>query len=220
MTAALDLIDDFGVEALSMRSLGKYLGYEAMALYRHVDGREDLLEAVVDHLMSSLRLPADPDTWQDYLEQLAHQVRALANEHPRAFPLVATRHPAAPWLRPPLRSLVVVEHFLSTLRAHGWGPSAAVEAYQAFSSFLLGYLLLEAANAGASTAPPQAPVDEGQGKASPDPSPGRDDDADLSHYPTLLELRPHLEQDHSEAEFMTGLASVIDRLTLRRAVGP
>lgn len=203
-----------------MRSLGKHLGYEAMALYRHVDGREDLLEAVVDHLMSDLRLPQDPSTWQDYLEQVAHQIRVLARRHPRAFPLVATRHPAAPWLRPPLRSLEVVEHFLTTLRGLGWPPSAAVEAYQAFSSFLLGYLLLEAANAGASTAPPDAPLDEGQGGNGAGPRRGKDADADMTAYPTVLELRPLLEQDRGDAEFETGLASLLDRLATRLQTGP
>src|SRR3712207_7852932 len=54
-------------------------------------------------------------TWQGYLQGLAHAVRRIAIEHPAAFPLVATRHPAAPWLRPPLRSLELVEDFLSTL---------------------------------------------------------------------------------------------------------
>ena len=44
--AALEILDEGGIDALSMRSLGRHLGYEAMALYRHVDGREDILEAV------------------------------------------------------------------------------------------------------------------------------------------------------------------------------
>ena len=86
----------------------------AMALYRHVNGREDLLEGVVDRLVSTLQI--DPghsmeplDGWQAFLQWMAHNVRRLALEHPNAFPLVATRHPAAPWLRPPLRSLRVVE---------------------------------------------------------------------------------------------------------------
>ena len=213
ITAALELIDETGVEALSMRSLGKHLGFEAMALYRHVEGREDLLEAVVDRLMSGLELPPDPGTWQEYLKVVAHQVRGLAQQHPRAFPLVATRHPAAPWLRPPLRSLDVVEHFLSTLRAQGWSPTGAVEAYQAFSSFLLGYLLLEAANAGAPTGPPDAPLDEGQSRTGTGPAVGHDSDTDLSGYPTVRELRPYLEEDRTDAEFAAGLASVLDRLS-------
>lgn len=150
VVAALELIDRAGPESLSMRSLGKHLGYEAMALYRYVNGREDLLEAVVAHLMAGLRLPGPDDLgphggWQTYIQLFAHAVRDLALAHPKAFPLVATRHPAAPWLRPPLRSLDVVEHLLRSLLGHGFTDAQAVDAYRALTSFLLGYLLLESA---------------------------------------------------------------------------
>ncbi len=62
---------------------------------------------------------------------------------PQVFPLIATRPPAAPWLRPPLRSLRWMESFLSTLHSCGFADDAAVAAYRGFSSFLLGHLLLE-----------------------------------------------------------------------------
>ena len=65
-SGALELIDERGVEALSMRGLGSRLGYEGMALYRYVDGRENLLEAVVHRLTGTLELPDDPGPWEDY----------------------------------------------------------------------------------------------------------------------------------------------------------
>ena len=74
----------------------------------------------------------------------AHAVRSLALAHPRIFPLVATRPPAAPWLRPPLRSLRWVEGFLRGLREYGFSPTASVAVYRSFATFLLGALLLEA----------------------------------------------------------------------------
>ena len=100
-----------------------------MSLYRYVNGREDLLEGMVDRMVGELHLRADNDLratdgWQAYLQWLAHGVRSLAREHPKVFPLIATRHPAAPWLRPPLRSLRVVEDFLSTLIARGFDDAA------------------------------------------------------------------------------------------------
>lgn len=49
-----------------MRGLGSRLGYEGMALYRYVDGRENLLEAVVHRLTGTLELPDDPGPWEDY----------------------------------------------------------------------------------------------------------------------------------------------------------
>lgn len=96
-----------------------------------------LLEGVTAELAN-----ARPMSWQQYLQTLAHIVRDLALEHPLAFLVVATRHPAAPWLRPPLRSLEVVEDFLTTLGEFGFSDEQKVGAYRSFTSFLLGQLLL------------------------------------------------------------------------------
>ncbi len=156
VTTALAQIDGRGATGLSMRTLAQELDVEAMSLYRYVNGKEDLLEAIVRLLMRDLMTAlqdASTQQWQGFLQITAHEVRRIAVEHPRAFPLVATRHPAAPWLRPPLRSVEVVEIFLSTLLAQGFTDDQAVSAYRAFSSFLLGQLLLESAVRGAETGP-------------------------------------------------------------------
>lgn len=95
---ALAMIDRTGPEALSMRTLAQELGVEAMSLYRYVHGKEDLLEGVVASLMSELTShlkEAEGSHWQEFLQTVAHSVRAIATKHPKAFPLVATRHPAA-----------------------------------------------------------------------------------------------------------------------------
>src|SRR5688572_28779215 len=142
--AAVRYIDQHGAQGLTMRGLGHELGVEAMALYRYVSGREDLLEAVVARLLEGLNEYLDPvlaGSWQGYLQTFAHAVRRIAVEHSAAFPLVATRHPATPWLRPPLRSVELVEDFLHTLSGHGFTDGQVVEVYRAFSSFLLGQLL-------------------------------------------------------------------------------
>ena len=149
VAAALDLIDTEGLGALSMRRVGQRLDVEAMALYSYLPSREKLLDAVVDSVVDQLwddpQVQVQPeDGWQDYLRRLAHGVRRLAIAHPRAFPLVATRPPEAPWIRPPLRSLRWVETFLSALRSQGFDDDAVLYTYRAFSSFLLGHLLLEA----------------------------------------------------------------------------
>ncbi len=66
---------------------------------------------------------------------------------------MASRPPEAPWLRPPLRSLAWVEVFLSGLIAEGFTEEAAVAAYRAYTSVLLGHLLLEVSNHGADVGP-------------------------------------------------------------------
>ncbi len=53
------------------------------------------------------------DRWEEIVRKMSpSQVRQIAIDHPQAFPLVATRHPAAPWLRPPLQSVELVNTFL------------------------------------------------------------------------------------------------------------
>ena len=55
VSAALEFIDDKGLPGLTMRRLGEQLGVEAMALYRYVPSKEDLLDAVVEALVADVR---------------------------------------------------------------------------------------------------------------------------------------------------------------------
>lgn len=215
VTAALRSIDHSGAQNLSMRKLGHDLGVEAMSLYRYVSGREDLLEGVVTHLLAGLPDRLDPQltiSWQGYLQTLAHQVRHVVIDHPNAFPLVATRHPAAPWLRPPLRSLEIVEDFITRLASHGMTDTQIADTYRAFSSFLLGHLLLEAAIRGADTAPVEEPLNEGDADI-----PNHDQHLSLSDHPNTARLRPLLSEDRSDDEFETALENLLDRLELELA---
>jgi TetR/AcrR family tetracycline transcriptional repressor len=210
---AIDFVDKRGLTALTMRRLGKQLGVEAMSLYRYVNGREDLLEGIVDRMVAELHLRPDNEQlqptngWQAYLQWLAHGARALAREHPNVFPLIATRHPAAPWLRPPLRSLRVVEDFLTMLISRGFNDARAVMAYRAFSSFLLGYLLLEATVLGAQTSPAGEPLDEGESDV-----PNADQELDLDKFPHVQRLEAQLSEDHAAEEFEQALEDLLDRL--------
>jgi TetR/AcrR family transcriptional regulator, tetracycline repressor protein len=223
LTEAVAFVDEFSLQQLTMRRLGQRLGVEAMSLYRYVDGREDLLDGMVEHVLAGL--DADPhlrllptDGWQAFLQRLAHGVREVALAHPKVFPLVATRHPAAPWLRPPLRSLDLVEAFLEGLVDRGFDDEAAVEAYRAFSSFLLGHLLLEVSAHGAGTAPAEEPLADVTGAGD---SGDADEAADaaganeqLAGHPNLQRLERLLSQDRSLAEFEVSLESLLQRLEL------
>jgi len=212
LQAAIEFIDRHGLAALTMRRLGAQLGVEAMALYRYVPGREDLLDGVVDKVVDSLFDDDDvPDDihlehssgWPDYLMRLAHGVRRIALAHPAVFPLIASRPPAAPWVRPPLRSLRMVESFLQNMQAGGFSDQAAVAAYRAYSSFLLGHLLLEVTQLGAQVSLLDLPEGDPDAQAS----------TDLDQYPHLKDLEPLLAQDKSAAEFEESLENLLDRLT-------
>lgn len=211
--AALRSIDQNGAQGLTMRSLALELDVVPMALYRYVHGREDLLEGVVSLLLDGVLAELDQDLadtcWQGYLQTLATAVRRLALDHPAAFPLVATRHPAAPWLRPPLRSLELVEDFLETLQRHGFTDLQIANAYRAFSSFLLGQLLLEASTRGASTSPLEVALDEGDARI-----PNRDAQVDLGSKPAAVRLRDLLSEDHATEEFEISLEDLLNRLEM------
>lgn len=207
--AAIAFIDEHGLPGLTMRRLGSELGVEAMALYRYVPGKEDLLDAVVERLIEGMRrdedvLDAPRDGWQDFLVRLAHGVRRVALEHPKAFPLLASRPPEAPWLRPPLRSLEWVEVFLAGLVSEGFTEEAAVAAYRAYTSVLLGHLLLEVSNHGADVGPLDV-LDDMSG-----------DDAEVRDYPHVHRMREALSEDHAATEFEESLESLLDRMTLMR----
>jgi AcrR family transcriptional regulator len=210
VAAAIQFIDERGLPTLSMRSLGATLGVEAMSLYQYVHGREDLLDSIVDAIVDDMYddpdVLATPDNgWQDFLQRLAHGVRRIALRHPKVFPLVASRPPEAPWLRPPLRSLAWIETFLNGLRAEGFDDDSAVAAYRGFTSFLLGHLLLEVSTHGADV----GPLDVLDDRSTENPR--------LDGYPETRRLRSRLAEDHAAAEFEESLESLLDRLTLLRA---
>jgi AcrR family transcriptional regulator len=201
---AVRLIDTEGRDRLTMRRLGSELGVEAMALYRYIPGREQLLDGVVEYVMNELyqkTMTEDlPGSWQEYLQRMAHGVRGICTAHPRVFPLVATRPPAAPWLRPPLRSLRWVEGFLSSLHEFGFSEHKSVGIYRSFSTFLLGHLLLESAT-----------VDLGAEVELADDIEFFETN-DLSKYPRLMALEAELRQDGYEEEFEDALEDLLNRI--------
>ena len=151
-----------------------------------------------DDIYIGARTTAGRTTWSGS----AHGMRRIALAHPAVFPLVASRPPAAPWVRPPLRSLRLVESFLGTLSDGGFSDQAAVAAYRAYSSFLLGHLLLEVTQIGAQVSL--------AGRAGG--RPGGQARTDLTQYPNLLRTEELLGLDKSAAEFEESLENLLDRL--------
>lgn len=202
---AVRFIDEHGVQHLTMRRLGSRLGVEAMALYRYIPGREQLLDGVVEVVMDELytdtmRQADQSATWPEYLQRMAHGVRRLALTHPQVFPLVATRPPAAPWLRPPLRSLRWVEAFMEGLVQHGFDGRASVTVYRAFSTFLLGHLLLETSTLG------------GEMGLSEEDDTEFIESNNLDNYPLVTRFSDALSANAYKDEFEESLEDLLDRL--------
>ena len=151
-----------------MRAVSSRLGVRSMSLYRYVQDRDELFDAVVERIVNELAgrsgSPAASGGRVASVSclSMAHGVRRYARKRiPMPFPLVATRPPAAPWVNSPLRSLRWVEAMLTGLAGEGFSDEQVLFTYRTFSSFLLGYLLLE-------TSATDAP---GSGSRATDPSP-------------------------------------------------
>lgn len=201
LRAGIEFIDRHGAGDLTMRRLGSTLGVEAMALYHYFSGKDELLDGIVDQVIDDLDsdpqiLASGADGWRAYLTRLAHGVRRMALTHPRMFPLIATRPSAAPWVRPPLRSVRWLENFLSSLVEFGFDAPSAASAYRSYTSFLLGHLLLEVAGAG-------------------DDDPAHPDSLDPAEFPTVVRLKDDLSDDPGDADFDAGLENLLNRLATR-----
>ena len=134
--AALRLVDREGVDALSMRRLGRELGVEGMALYTHVRHKSDLLDAVAERVLEELDTDFDRSArWQERVRRGALAWAELQAAHPRAFPLV---------YRPDHGSHAVTqltEELMDALRTGGFDERSAALAYQTIVLLIDGALL-------------------------------------------------------------------------------
>src|SRR5205085_4540353 len=89
--AALRLMDAEGLEAVSMRRLGRELGVEAMSLYNHVRDKDDLLESICEQVMAEFAFPEPAEDWVETGRRAARSWRRLLKDHPNVITLFAER---------------------------------------------------------------------------------------------------------------------------------
>ena len=134
--AALRLVDREGIDALSMRRLGRELGVEGMAMYTHVRHKSDLLDAVAERVLEELDTDFDRSApWQERVRRGSFAWAELQARHPRAFPLV---------YRPGHASHAVTqltEELMDALRTGGFDERGAALAYQTIVVLIDGALL-------------------------------------------------------------------------------
>ena len=139
LDAAIELIEHDGPSALSMRRLGSRLGVEGMAIYHHFAGRDELLSAIGDRLLTPLHaLDTDGDDWREACRRFATALRDLAVARPATFQLLGLQ----PFDTP--TSLQPVEQLLEVLVVAGFTPGTALGIYRAIVSYARGYALAEA----------------------------------------------------------------------------
>lgn len=185
LRAALSLIDQSGLAALSMRALGASLGVQAMSLYEHVQDKDAVLDGVVELLVDEIDIPESGDTgWRDFLMAMSRSYRAVALRHPAAFVLMVSRPLATP------AALLRFETALDGVRRAGFPPEAAPVVFLTIESFTSGMALNEIAG---STALDLTGLD-------------------AADYPNVSALAPLVEQAGPDDMFDACLAAVVDGL--------
>ena len=94
--AAIELADEGGVDALSMRKLGQRLGVEAMSLYNHVAGKDDVLDGMVDVLMNEIneivnKIKPSSGPWKAVMRERVLAARKVLLRHPWAPDVLESR---------------------------------------------------------------------------------------------------------------------------------
>ena len=131
---AIKVIDQKGLEKLSMRGLGKELGVEAMSLYNHVKNKSELFDGVQERLLEQLELPTEETlSWQDLVRTIALNFRDLLKAHPGAVPLFSARSARAPG------SLQVLNHCVGVFLSAGLPPDTAIQLFQIVYTYVLGH---------------------------------------------------------------------------------
>jgi len=143
LRAALEIIDEDGVEGLSMRRLGRALGRDPMSLYRHAATKAELLDSVAEAVLANLSVETTDGDWAGQLRTIARQFRALALAHPNVVPLLVTRPLATPIAMRPLGTLRPLEAILELLIRAGFSKVDALHVYRSFYGFIQGHVLNE-----------------------------------------------------------------------------
>lgn len=138
ITAAVQLIEREGAEAVSMRRIADEFGCGVMSLYNHVPSKAAVLDGVAERVISGIDFSTPPGTsWEDQVRGQAHAFREIARVYPRCTMVVVSRPiDSAASLRP-------MEQALATLRNAGLGPEDAVRVVRTFVAFIVGTLVRE-----------------------------------------------------------------------------
>ena len=192
MAKALELVDAEGLDALSMRRLGRELGVEGPALYTYVKDKDELLDAIGDRVLDVLQLDLPGrGTWQERIRVSVAGWATMQERHPGGFPLI--------YRGPKEKVSRTTEELLDALRAAGFDEAGAALAYQTLICFIDGALLEWPRETYAG--------DKGWDRISRT--------VDPEAYPRMAEIAPHAARLGWEEVFWSGYELLIRGLEAR-----
>lgn len=137
--AALRLMDAEGLEAVTMRRVGRELGVEAMSLYNHVRDKEDVLDGIIERVMGEFDPPPSRGDWREDAKNAAREWRRMLLRHPNVMTLMADgKKPLAN-----AGSFRPMDAALGILRSAGLEVRDAAQAFHAFGGYIMGFVMME-----------------------------------------------------------------------------
>jgi AcrR family transcriptional regulator len=136
-STAAELIDQHGVDKLTMRALAERLSVSAMALYHHVEDRDELVRMVGDDLLGRIELP-DPDSgnWRELLTWMVDASHEALLSVPGLSAVLLTSK-----MLPNARKLVLFG--IHQFERAGLDHEAAQQAYAGLHQLSIGRLIVE-----------------------------------------------------------------------------
>lgn len=197
--AALELIDDSGVEHLTMRRLGAALGADPMTAYRHFGGKAELTAALADAFWIDLVLPT-PDAsrgWRDYALDLMRAIRSALAAHPGVIPIVATHPISSP------AALASADEAIGRMLESGAPLHASL------GDLVNVLVMLTVASALCEYSAP-AGTEPAEQQAAEETDDEVDEGALLAALPNLGRIMADGWAPSAERQFTTGIAAVLD----------
>jgi len=192
--AALHLLDEVGLDGLTLRRLATELGVQAPALYWHFKNKQELLDQMADAITPPAEPPAPGEGWESWLASRARAGRAALNRHRDGAMLAAST-------RPEPRQFENIEMQIGVLVDAGLTAGEALSALMTVGNYVAGFTLEEQA-------------DRMRGE-EPDPEHWAEE---LAGYPLTLAAVQAIGDPQGDASFEAGLALLIDGI--RRRVTP
>lgn len=132
--AAIELIEAEGIGALTMRALAERCGASPMALYRHVETKQELLAAVADRYLSEAELPDTAELgWRETVTGVCAAIHGTFIEHPDLAEILALQHIDT------ITMFTATNTILESLREAGLSDREAVHALDVVTCYATGY---------------------------------------------------------------------------------
>ena len=133
LLAAIALADEGGVEALSMRRLALELGVVPMALYKHVAGKDELLDGMIDLVVAEIDPPIEDSDWKTTMRERILSARRALLRHPWASSLLESRGEPTPTV------IGYMDSMMGVFLAGGFSIDLMHHAMHVMGSRILGF---------------------------------------------------------------------------------